>query len=129
MSEPQHQNTPHDRDGTEPVGAGPLKAYQVMATIVGLNLIVVVAGFLGKLLTEDGSWWRRNQDTFLIIDQVHGFLFMVLLVLIAMLASRHRWRPAFTVTTILLACVPLVSFWAERRTTKAVEAKLAADRA
>ena len=32
--------------------AGPLRAYQVMATIVGLNLLVVIAGFLGKILTH-----------------------------------------------------------------------------
>ncbi|GAA1723402.1 DUF3817 domain-containing protein [Aeromicrobium alkaliterrae] len=105
-------------------GPGPLRAYQVMATIVGLNLLVVMAGFLGKILTEEGSWWHRHQDTFLVIDQVHGFLFMVLLVLIAILASRNRWTPPFTITTILLACVPFVSFWAERRTTRAVEAPL-----
>ncbi|MFT4298255.1 MAG: DUF3817 domain-containing protein [Aeromicrobium sp.] len=113
----------NDPDAPKP---GPLLAYQVMATIVGLNLLVVMAGFLGKLLTEQGSWWHRHQDTFMVIDQAHGFLFMVLLVLIAILASRHRFAPAFTLTTILLACVPFVSFWAERRTTKAVQAKTAA---
>lgn len=107
-------------------GPGPLKAYQVMATIVGLNLLVVMAGFLGKILTEEGSWWHRHQDTFLVIDQVHGFLFMVLLVLIAILASRHRWAPTFTITTILLACVPFVSFWAERRTTRVVQGRTSA---
>ncbi len=103
---------------------GHLRAYQVMATIVGLNLLVVMAGFLGKILTEEGSWWHRHQDTFLIIDQVHGFLFMILLVLIAMLASKYRFTPAFTITTIILACVPFVSFWAERRTSRAVQSKL-----
>ncbi|MFT4187469.1 MAG: DUF3817 domain-containing protein [Aeromicrobium sp.] len=101
---------------------GPLRPYQVMATIVGLNLLVVMAGFLGKLLTDDTSWWNREdvQNTFMVIDQVHGLLFMILLVLIAMLATKHRWTPAFTLTTILLACVPFVSFWAERRATRTV---------
>ena len=75
-----------------------LRAYQVVATLVGLNLIFT-------------------------IDQVHGLLFMVLLVLIAMLHSRHHWKPGFTISTMLLATIPLVTFWAERRTTHAVLAR------
>ena len=51
---------------------------------------------------------------------VHGYLFMGLLVLIAMLARPHRWSPSFTITQQLFATVPLVSFWAERRATHAV---------
>lgn len=97
-------------------------AYRVLAWVVGVNLLVVFAGFFGKILTDPGSWWNRNQDVFLVIDQVHGLLFMVLLVLIAVLASRHRWKPAFTITTMLLATVPFVSFWAERRATRVLRA-------
>lgn len=97
-------------------------AYRVLAWVVGVNLLVVFAGFFGKILTDPGSWWNRNQDVFLVIDQVHGLLFMVLLVLVAVLASRHRWTPAFTVTTMLLATVPFVSFWAERRATRVLRA-------
>ena len=99
--------------------SGLLRSYQVLATVVGLNLLVVFAGFFGKILTEPGSFWHRNQDTFLVIDQVHGFLFMVLLVLIAVLSRRYRWTPGFTITTMLLATIPFVSFWAERRATRA----------
>lgn len=97
-------------------------AYRILAWVVGVNLLVVFAGFFGKIFTEPGSWWHRHQDTFLIIDQVHGVLFMVLLVLIAVLSSRHRWTPGFTITTMLLATVPFVSFWAERRATHALQA-------
>ncbi len=98
-------------------------AYRVLAWVVGVNLLVVFAGFFGKILTDEGSWWNRNQDTFLVIDQVHGFLFMVLVVIIAVLANRHRWKPVFTITTMLLATVPFVSFWAERRTTHVLRAE------
>jgi uncharacterized membrane protein len=48
---------------------------------------------------------------------------MLLLVLIAMLHARERWQPWFTISTMLLATIPLVTFWAERRTTHAVLAK------
>lgn len=98
-------------------------AYRVLAWVVGVNLLVVFAGFFGKILTDEGSWWNRHQDVFLVIDQVHGFLFMALLVIIAILASRHRWKPAFTITTMLLATIPFVSFWAEHRTTRVLRAE------
>ncbi|MGJ9413937.1 DUF3817 domain-containing protein [Aeromicrobium sp. CF4.19] len=101
-------------------------AYRVMAWIVGVNLIVVFAGFFGKILTEEGSFWYRNEDTFLVIDQVHGVLFMVLLVLIAVLSRRHRWTPGFTVATMLLATIPLLSFWGERRATRRLRADVPA---
>ncbi|MFD1860101.1 DUF3817 domain-containing protein [Aeromicrobium camelliae] len=97
-----------------------LRAYQVMATIVGLNLLVVMAGFLGKLLTDPGSFWHRHQDTFLIIDQVHGLLFIVLVVLVAKLTLRQKWSWGYMVSVLLLACIPAVSFAAERRTTHRV---------
>jgi len=101
-----------------------LRAYQVMATIVGVNLLIVMAGFIGKLATSDdpGSWWQRNQDTFLVIDQLHGFLFMVLIVIIGRLGLRQKWSWGFMLSIIVLACIPLVSFWSERRTTRRVHA-------
>lgn len=97
-------------------------AYRVLAWIVGVNLIVVFAGFFGKMFTDPGSFWYRHADTFLIIDQVHGVLFMVLLVLIAVLSRRYRWSPGFTITTMLVATIPLLSFWGERRATRRLRA-------
>ncbi len=91
-----------------------------MATIVGLNLLVVMAGFIGKIATDEFSWWNRHQDIFMVIDQLHGFLFMVLIVLVARLGLRQKWSWGFMLSAILLACVPLVSFWAERRTSHRV---------
>ena len=97
-----------------------LRAYQVVATIVGLNLLFVVTAAVAQRVTDDFSWWNRNEDLIFTIDQVHGLLFMVLLVLIAMLHSRERWNAAFTISTMLLATIPFVTFWAERRTTHRV---------
>ena len=105
--------------------AGPLRPYQVVATIVGLNLLFVVTAAVAQRTTGDQSWWNRNDGLITAIDQVHGLLFMGLLVLIAVLAQRNRWKPAFTITTMLLATIPLVSFWAERRTTRAVTSRSA----
>ena len=100
-----------------------LRAYQVVATIVGLNLLFVVTAAVAQRVTDDFSWWNRNEDLIFTIDQVHGVLFMLLLVLIAVLHSRRRWNPGFTISTMLLATIPFVTFWAERRTTHRVLAE------
>lgn len=101
---------------------GPLRPYQVLATIVGLNLIFVFTAAFAQRLTDATSWWNRNDTLILVIDQVHGVMFMGLLVLIAILSTRNKWTPGFTITTMLLATIPFVSFWAERRTTLKVRA-------
>ncbi len=100
---------------------GILRAYQVVATVVGLNLIFVITAAVAQRATDPTSWWNLNEGLIFTIDQVHGVLFMGLLVLIAIIASRFRWQPRMTITTMLLATIPVVSFWAERRTTRAVQ--------
>lgn len=97
-------------------------AYRVVAYVVGVNLIFVIGAWIAQLSTGDSSWWNRNSDAIGIVDMIHGYLFMLLLVLIAVLARRHRWKPAFTITTMLFATIPFVSFWAERRASAAVRA-------
>ena len=95
-------------------------AYRVVAYVVGINLIFVIGAWIAQLSTDDASWWNRHSDGIGIVDMIHGYLFMVLLVLIAVLARRHRWKPAFTITTMLFATIPFVSFWAEHRATRKV---------
>lgn len=97
---------------------GPLRPYQVLATILGLNLLFVFGAAIAQRTTDPVSWWNRNSDLIMIIDQVHGVLFMVLLVIIATLATRNRWQPGQTILTMLLSTIPFVSFYAERRTTR-----------
>lgn len=109
--------------------AGLLRPYQVVATIVGLNLLFVVAAAIAQRATDPTSWWNRNDGLILAVDQVHGLLFMALLVVIAMLSTRSKWPPAFTISTMLLATIPFVSFWAERRATKRIRAEQAASAA
>lgn len=97
-----------------------LRAYQVVTTLVGLNLLFVVTAAVAQRTTDEFSWWNRHDTLIFTIDQVHGLLFMMLLVLIALLHSREQWKPGFTISTMLLATIPLVTFLAERRTTHTV---------
>ena len=106
--------------------SGSLLRYRVMAYVVGTLLIVLVCvGVPLKYLTEEGTDPQRAGDwitTYLGV--AHGWLYMVFLVTAALLARRARWPVGFTVVTLLLGTVPVLSFYAERRATKRTRACL-----
>ena len=103
------------------------RTYSVLAWIVGCTTFFVVLAFVFQLSTDPTSWWNVNDDVVKVVDMVHGWLFMVVLVLVAILSRRYAWSVGFTLTTMILATLPVVSFWAERRATHAMRAKAAAD--
>jgi integral membrane protein len=100
-----------------------LLRYRVMAYIVGCFVIVVFGCFFAQLATDDQSWFNQHEGLIQVIDQVHGFLYMIFLVMAALLARKARWTIPFTITTLLAGTIPIVSFWAEHRATKAVRAE------
>lgn len=93
-----------------------------MATTVGCMVIVVFTLFFWGLATPPTSWPNRYETVVMVIDQVHGLLYMVFLVVAAILARAERWTPGFTITTLLAGTVPILSFWAEHRATSVVRA-------
>ena len=101
-----------------------LLRYRVMAYVVGVLLIMLVlVGVPLKYLTTEGTTAQQTGEwitTYLGI--AHGWLYMIFLVMAFLLARRERWDPTFTVTTLFLGTVPVLSFWAERRATARVRA-------
>ena len=106
-----------------------LTAYRVMASIVGVLLVVLIlvgvplkylAGD-GTGLQESGEWITSN------LGVAHGWLYMIFLLAAFLLARREAWEPSFTVVTLLCGTVPVLSFWAEHRATKRVRLQEAAD--
>ena len=106
-----------------------LLRYRVMANIVGVLLIVLIlVGVPLKYLTEDGTspqlageWITTN------LGIAHGWLYMIFLVTAFLLSRKARWDIGFTLTTLLLGTVPVLSFWAEHRATRQVRAQLGAE--
>jgi integral membrane protein len=98
---------------------GALARYRVMATVVGVLLIVLIlVGVPLKYLAEDGTDPQRLGEwitTYLGI--AHGWLYMIFLVTAFWLSRKARWDLGFTVVTLLCGTVPILSFWAERRAT------------
>lgn len=94
-----------------------------MANIVGVLLIPLVLGFLGKLVTPEGSVVYNIGEKTALLGILHGWLYMIFLVMAAILSRKEKWSIPFTVTTLLAGTIPFVSFWAEHRATKAVKAR------
>lgn len=97
-----------------------------MANIVGILLVPIVFGWLGKMVTDDGSLVHNIGEKTELLAIMHGWLYMIFLVFAAILARRAKWSIPFTATTLLAGTVPFVSFWAEHRATKAVRAQISA---
>jgi integral membrane protein len=83
--------------------------YRIIAWIVGVVLLVLVlVGMPLKYLGDD--------DTVVaVVGPIHGFLFMVYLVLAFDLGRRAKWDLRRLLLVMLAGTIPFFSFWAERK--------------
>ena len=117
-----------------------LTAYRVMATIVGVLLVVLclvgvpLANFDGSpmwvVVDSTPAWVSTGSDanhlgelitTYLGI--AHGWLYMIFLFSAFLLSRRAGWDLPFTLVTLVCGTIPLLSFWAEHRATRRVRAE------
>jgi integral membrane protein len=118
---------------TTTIGAN-LRFYRVMATVVGVLLVVLVligvplANFDGTAMwgvfpstpvwfTVGSSPQQLGEFITSVLGVAHGWLYMIFLVAAFLLSRKARWPMGFTLVTLLCGTVPLLSFWAERRAT------------
>ena len=116
------------------VVGGALLRYRVMANVIGVFLIVLICiGVpLKHLLTEGSSLQTFGADITQVVGIMHGFLYMIFLVVGADLSRRARFPVWFAVITLVLGTIPFLSFVGEHNATKRVRAEhpdLAPDRA
>ena len=117
-----------------------LRAYRVMATIVGVLLVVLcligvpLANFDGtamwgifsstpQLVTPGSGAHELGEAITTYLGVAHGWLYMIFLLAAFLLSRRARWDLPFTLVTLVLGTVPVLSFWAERRATRRVRAE------
>jgi integral membrane protein len=111
-----------------------LTAYRVMATVVGVLLVVLClvglplhwAHLVNPAWLPVGSDGERLGDAIsAYLGVAHGWLYMIFVFVTFALSRRAHWDIGFTLVTILSGTVPILSFWAERRATRAVKTQLA----
>jgi integral membrane protein len=93
---------------------GRLGRFRVVSYIVGVFLLVLA------LVAMPLKYIGGNDAAVAVVGPVHGFLYMVYLVVGADLALRARWSLRGTVLVLLAGTVPFMSFYAERVVTRRV---------
>jgi integral membrane protein len=123
--------------GLPPDIAKPLRGYRVMATIVGVLLVVLclvgvpLANFDGTpmwgVFDSTPAWITVGSAPHTLGELItewlgvaHGWLYMIFLFMAFWLSRRAVWPIGFTLVTLVCGTVPLLSFWAERRATRRV---------
>jgi integral membrane protein len=112
-----------------------LNWYRVLATVVGISIILLifVAVPLTKLhnlspsvLPVGSTGYQIGDVIGLYLGTAHGFIYMGFLLVAFTLSRLAKWSIPFTVVTLLCGTIPFLSFWAEFRAIRNVEAQLAA---
>lgn len=99
-------------------------SYRVLAFVVGVLLAVcaLVAAPLKYLATEGSSLQSFGEDLS-ILWLLHGWIFMVYVVVAFLLARRARWSVSFTLLMLVAGLIPLLIFWVEHRVVQKVRAE------
>jgi integral membrane protein len=94
---------------------GALRRYRIMAWIVGVGLLVLV------LVAMPLKYLGDNETVVGIVGPIHGFLYMVYVVLTFDLARRAKWSFVRMLLVMAAGTIPFVSFWTERKVSHWIE--------
>jgi integral membrane protein len=91
---------------------GLLTAYRVISIVTGIGLLALALYAMPmKYLGDDAR-------PVAVIGQIHGFLYMVYLVIALLLANRCKWSLVKTILVLLAGTIPFAVFFAERRVVR-----------
>ncbi|MBB2985585.1 DUF3817 domain-containing protein [Terracoccus luteus] len=95
-----------------------LKAYQVMAFIAGVALVVLVVEMVMKYALDMDNFLTRSWSP------IHGVLYMLYAASVANLGVKAAWGIERIGKNLLAGFVPVVPWIAEKRNTRETEALL-----
>ena len=90
--------------------------YRVLAIVVGI--LLAFGTFVAiplRYLTTEGSDAQELGDTLSLVWVLHGWMYMVYLVVAFLFARRSRWSLPFTLLMLVAGLVPILIFWVEHR--------------
>jgi integral membrane protein len=96
-----------------------LTAYRGLALVVGVLLAFgALVAFPLKYFTADGSSLQEFGESASIVWLVHGWVFIVYVVVAFLLSRRAGWSLGFTALALVAGLVPLLIFWVERQVVR-----------
>jgi integral membrane protein len=91
-------------------------AYRWLALVVGVLLAFgSLVAFPLKYFTAEESSVQEFGEAASVVWLVHGWVFMIYVVVAFVLARRAGWSLQFTGLMLVAGLVPLLIFWVERR--------------
>jgi integral membrane protein len=98
--------------------------YRVLAYVVGVLLAFnSLVAFPLKYFVTDGTDLQEFGESASILWLVHGWVFMVYVVVAFLLSRRARWSIGFTLLTLIAGLVPLLIFWVEHQVVRKVRSE------
>jgi len=89
--------------------------YRVLALVVGVLLVVGTLGSLAKYLLEDGTTLQRLGDDLTPIWLIHGWIYIVYVVVAFLLSQKARWSIPQLLLMLVAGLIPGLIFWVEHR--------------
>jgi integral membrane protein len=98
-------------------------AYRVLAILVGILLAFCSLVVLpSRYLAPDGSGLQQFGERWSILWAVHGWVFIVYVVVSFLLWRHTRWSAPFALLVLVSGLIPLVIFYVERVVTRRIRA-------
>ncbi len=99
-------------------------AYRYLALVVGVLLaFCALVALPAKYLAADGSGLQAFGEDASIMWVVHGWIFMIYVVVAFLLSRRADWTVGFTVMALAAGLIPLLIFYVERQVVAKVRAE------
>jgi integral membrane protein len=96
-----------------------LTAYRALALVVGVLLAFgALVAFPLKYFAVEGSALQEFGESASIVWLVHGWVFIVYVVVAFLLSRRAGWSLGFTALALVAGLVPLLIFWVERQVVR-----------
>lgn len=98
--------------------------YRVLAFVVGV--LLAFGTFIAlptRYLTDEGSSLHQFGEAASIVWVLHGWIFMVYVVVAFLLARRAAWSLGFTLLMLVSGLIPLLIFWVEHKVNLKVRAE------
>ncbi len=100
------------------------KAYRVLALVVGVLLAFCsLVALPMKYLLEEGTDLQQFGESASFMWVVHGWVFMIYVVVAVLLSRRANWSLGFTLLALVAGLVPLLIFWVEHQVNLKVRAE------
>jgi integral membrane protein len=103
------------RDSEQAIAAA-LQRYRVMATVVGVLLVLLF------VVAVPLKHWAEIPEPVTVLGTAHGWLYALFFLSAVDLALRAKWSLKGTIVSLVMGTIPFLSFVAERVVTRKMRA-------